>query len=235
MNDTTTTIRSLLPAPLRRFLRRCHRVWVFRRAMAAFLKDPLAATEPGSPVLADLVYGWGNDGWSALQEYLAACIRHALAAGGPILECGSGLTTLLVGAAARRAGRSLWSLEPLPAWGERVGGGLRRHGLDSVHLCLAPLRDYAGYAWYDPPLAAMPDDFSLVICDGPPGSTWGGRYGLLPIMGKKLASDCVILLDDAARTEEQAIARRWQAEAGGSFETLGWRKPYIRMLLGDEA
>lgn len=235
MNSATLTLRSLLPAPLRRSLRACHRDWVFRRAMTAFRKDPLAATEAGSPLLADFMYGWGNDGWSAQQEYLAACVRHALAARGPILECGSGLTTVLIGAAAGRAGVELWSLEHLPAWGDRVGRALRRHGLDSVHLCVAPLRDYAGYAWYDPPLATMPDDFALLICDGPPGSTCGGRYGLLPIMGKKLARDCVILLDDGARAEEQAIARRWQAESGGSYETLGWQKPYIRILLKDTA
>jgi hypothetical protein len=235
MNDITTTTRSLPPAPLRRFLRQCHRNWVFRRAMAAYLKDPLAATEPSSRILTDLVYGWGNDHWSAHQEYLTACIRHALAARGPILECGSGLTTLLAGAAARRAGVGMWSMEHRPAWGERVRRCLSRHHVDSVHLCVAPLRDYAGYSWYNPPRVAMPDNFSLVICDGPPGSTWGGRYGLLPTMGEKLAPDCVILIDDAARPDKEAVARRWQAESGGSYETLGWREPYIRMLLKDPA
>lgn len=235
MSTAIQTISPLLPPPLRHFLRQCHRDWIFRRAMAAFLKRPLAATEPGSPILADLVYGWGNEVWSALQEYLAASIRHALTARGPILECGSGLTTLLVGAAAQRAGVSLWSMEHLPEWGEKVRRHLTRYHLDSVHLCVAPLRDYAGYSWYAPPLTAMPDNFSLVVCDGPPGSTWGGRYGLLPIMGKKLAPDCIILLDDAARPDEQAIAQRWQAESGGSYETLGWQKPYIRMFLKDSA
>lgn len=235
MNTATDTLRTVLPGPVRRFLRSCHRDWVFRRAMAAFRRDPLAATEPGSPLLADLVYGWGNDGWSALQEYLAACIRHALAAKGPILECGSGLTTILIGTAAEKAGVDLWSMEHLPDWGDRVGHALKRHGLDSVRLHVASLRDYAGYAWYDPPLKAMPNNFSLVICDGPPGSTWGGRYGLLPIMGNRLAPGCIILLDDAARPDEQAIAQRWQAEAGARYETLGSQKPYIRMQLLKDA
>lgn len=231
MSNAIQTLSPLLPAQVRYFLRQCRRAWVFRRALAAFLENPLAATKPGSPVLADLVHGWGNEAWSPLQEYLAACVRHALVARGPILECGSGLTTLLVGAAAQRAGVSLWSLEHLPAWGETVRRCLTRHRLDSVHLYVTPLKDYAGYSWYAPPLSAMPDNFSLVVCDGPPRSSWGGRYGLLPVMGAKLAPDCIVLLDDAARPEEQAVARRWQAESGGSFETLGRQKPYIRMLL----
>lgn len=231
MNTAMTTIRSFLPAPVRHRLRTYHRDWVFRRAMSVFLADPLATTHPGSPILPQLIYGWGNDGWPALPEYLVTAIRHALMPGGPILECGSGLTTMLIGAAAQRSGRRLWSLEHLPAWGERVGDYLARHGVDGVHLCVSPLRDYGHFAWYDPPLAAMPDDFALVICDGPPGSTWGGRYGLLPVMGKKLTADCIILLDDGGRPEEQAIARRWQAESGGSCEILGRQKPYIRLSL----
>ncbi|HZX32171.1 MAG TPA: hypothetical protein VFF03_12535 [Rhodocyclaceae bacterium] len=235
MNTSTDTLRAALPAPVRHFLRARHRDWVLRRAMAAYRRNPLAAIDPDSPLLADLVYGWGNDGWSALREYLAACIRHALVARGPILECGSGLTTLLVGVAAEKAGVELWSMEHLPDWGDRVGDALRRFDLGAVRLHVASLRDYAGYAWYDPPLKAMPYNFSLVICDGPPGSTWGGRYGLLPIMGKKLAPDCVILLDDGARTDEQSIARRWQAESGGSLETLGEEKPYIRLFLRNPA
>lgn len=231
MNSAARMIRPLLPPPLRQFLRQCHREWTFRRTMAVFLKDPLAATEPGSPVLARLVYGWGNEAWSALQEYLAASLRHAAAARGPILECGSGLTTLLVGVVARRAGLPLWSLEHTPAWGERVRRELEHYGLDNVHLRVAPLRDYAGYAWYDPPLAEMPDSFSLVVCDGPPAATQGGRYGLLPVMGKRFAPDCVVLLDDGGRPDEQAIARRWQAEAGGDCEIEGRQKPYIRLRL----
>ena len=79
----------------------------------------------------------------------------------------------------------------------------------------------------------MPDDFSMVICDGPPGDTRGGRYGLLPIMKEKLSSKCIILLDDADRVSEQEVAARWSKELNIDFESLGSRKPYIKIRVGN--
>jgi hypothetical protein len=75
------------------------------------------------------------------------------------------------------------------------------------------------------------DSFALVVCDGPPGSTKGGRFGLVPIMRERLEPGCVILLDDASREQELAIARRWEAEIGASFEILDCTKPYIKMTV----
>jgi hypothetical protein len=223
--------KSLVPARLQDALRAMHRDIVFRRAMRRFRANPEACTHPGSPIVRDLIYGWGNESWSALQEYLTECIRHALNARGPILECGSGLTTVLMGTIAQRQGQSLWSLEHLPGWAARVQRCLDRYSLDTVVLHVAPLRDFGTFDWYDAPLGAMPDSFSLVICDGPPGGTKGGRYGLVPVMTGRLEPLCVILLDDAGREQELAIARRWEIELGASFETLGRGKPYIRMTV----
>ena len=39
-----------------------------------------------------------------MDEYLAACIQNALVVKGPILECGSGLSSLVVGAIAKQQG-----------------------------------------------------------------------------------------------------------------------------------
>jgi hypothetical protein len=73
----------------------------------------------------------------------------------------------------------------------------------------------------------------MVICDGPPGGTKGGRYGLIPIMSERLATGCTILLDDVVRESERAIANRWQAETGATSETLGAKKPYIKLSVTD--
>lgn len=220
-----------LPGRLRSWLRRAHRAFVFSRAMRRLLEDPAACTNPESRILGALVYGWGNEGWSAHSEYLAACLDHALAVDGPILECGSGLSTVVVAAIAKKRNTEYWVLEHTPEWAAKVQASLTRYRLNSVHLCTTTLEDYGAFSWYDPPLEVMPENFALVICDGPPGSTKGGRYGLLPIMGDRLGRDCVILLDDAARAEELDIAKRWQAELAASFDVLGSEKPYIRMTV----
>lgn len=195
----------------------------------------MACSRPGHPVLRGLIYGWGNDAWSALDEYLAACILHASAARGPILECGSGLTTLLIGAVAKKRGEGHWALEHAPEWATRVGTYLKRYGIDSVTLCTAPLKDYGTFSWYDPPLASMPDSFSLVVCDGPPASTPGGRSGLVPVMRKRLKPGSVLLLDDANREDELALGRRWDAELGATSQVLGEKKLYIEMIVTGKA
>ena len=51
--------------------------------------------------LAWLRQGWGNEGYSADTSYLEAIRHWASRVHGPILECGSGLTTLLLGIVAR--------------------------------------------------------------------------------------------------------------------------------------
>ncbi len=223
-------LRAVLPGSFRLFLRARHREFVFGRAMEKFLKDPEAALAPECGLVPSLIYGWGND-WSAFDEYLTDCLRYALVCNGPILECGSGLTTILVGAIAKKRNTTLWSLEHLPEWGERVTRHIREYGLDSVHLSVRPLKDYPDFTWYDPLLDSMPDKFTLVICDGPPGGTRGARYGLAAIMNERLNPGCVILLDDAAWETQQNTAARWALELGGAYETLGSRKPYIRLIL----
>ena len=179
--------------------------------------------------------GWGNEEWSGLHEYLAACIARTLASHGPVLECGSGLSTILIGAIAKSRGYRHWALEDNPEWAAKVQRYLDRYRLDGTVLSLAPLKDYGDYGWYDPPLASMPDQFSLVVCDGPPGTTKGGRYGLVPIMRERFGQGCVLLLDDVAREDEAAIAKRWQIELDSSCTVLGAHKPYAELVIAKPA
>jgi predicted O-methyltransferase YrrM len=231
MNQVNNFAKSVVPARLRHYLRQAHRELVFRRAMKRFLDDPDRCSHPGNPVLLDLIYGWGNESWSAQDEYLADCLRNALVSCGSILECGSGLSTILTGSIAQKRGQRLWALEHTPEWATRVQEYLSRYKIDSVVMCINPLKDYGAFCWYDVPLESMPDRYTMVICDGPPGMTKGGRYGLLPVMRKRLKPGCVILLDDADREQERAIASRWATECGAFLEEYGSTKPYIKMTV----
>lgn len=224
-------LRRLVPARIRGAVRAWHRRRTFDSSFRAILADPLAGVASDERLRA-LVYGWGNDGWSAHSEYLRQMVQRVVTTDGPVLECGSGLSTLLLAAAARARGTKVHSLEHFPAWRARVTEELARHGLDGVGTVHdAPLQEYGEFAWYTFPSALRSLRFSTVICDGPPSTTLGGRYGLLPLAGPSLAPDAVILLDDAARAEEQALIRRWSAEVGATATLHGKEKPFAEIVL----
>lgn len=185
-------------------------------AIKAIGKLPVGQV-PNKELLSQLITGWSNEGYAANLEYLEAVAAEAVRTEGPILECGTGATTILMGVICTRRNIELWSLENSEEWRDRVAATLESNGISGVHVCAAPLIEYGEFAWYDPPLRQMPAEFSLVICDGPPGATKGGRYGLLPIMNERLPAGTTILLDDAERPGEAELIARWESEA--SFDT----------------
>jgi hypothetical protein len=167
---------------------------------------------PSRELLHELQVAWGNDSFAARYDYLEEVIDRAARTSGPILECGSGLTSLLLGLYAGRRNVQTWSLEHIPEWHCRVTAALQRYRISGVDVRLAPLREYGDFQWYDPPIDALPETFSLIVCDGPPGTIHGGRYGLLPVLGSRLGADTLILLDDADREAETDVLRRWTSE-----------------------
>ena len=231
MNIARTLAKRALPESAFRWLGKQHRKLVFPKAMKTFMRDPTAAVARGDRLIADLIYGWGNEGFSARDAYLAACLAEMLSCRGPVLECGSGLTTVLIGAIAQQSGVRVYTLEHSEEWGKVTRRYLHKYGVESARLFVSPLTDYGDFSWYAPPLADMPDNFSLVICDGPPRSTKGGRYGLLPIMLSRLSPNCLLLFDDVAGAGELAVLDRWKAEFGVDYKILGSRKPYARVVL----
>jgi hypothetical protein len=222
--------RLTLPKPVRRYLRVVFGRYVFGRAMQVFLSLPLDADYPPR-LLSNLVFGWSNENWSAQPEYMASFLQHARSARGPILECGSGLSTVLLGAIADKAGNKVWSLEHDPVWADKARVSLQSFNIRSVELCVNNLRDYGPYLWYDPPKEHLPSNFALVVCDGPPAATRGGRYGLLPVMKSHLKPGCDILLDDAYRAEEQEIVARWAKELGTTYNISGLKKPFAALTV----
>jgi hypothetical protein len=204
-------LKRLVPAPLKRAAKEALLDRTFRNAIWRVADLPLGIV-PSRELVKDLLVGWGNEGFAAQTDYLEEVSRQAAKTNGPILECGSGLTSIMLGMLAGRRGVETWSLEHFAEWQARVTGVLERFAIPNVHICAAPLRSFGEFDWYDAPLALMPEEFRLVICDGPPGSTAGGRYGLLPVMGERLSAGSVTLLDDATRPGELEVLQRWASE-----------------------
>jgi hypothetical protein len=202
--------RAFVPKPIKRAARRLLRQWALHRAL-----EPVIRLRPGEqPSLAALIalrQAWGNHGYAADVEFLSDVCRQAVRTEHPVLECGSGLSTVLLALLAGRRGIAIWTLEHDPHWLGETRRGLAQAGAPPARTCLAPLVPYHGFVWYAPPgMGTPPPAFGLVVCDGPPGQTPGGRYGLMPVMRERIRPGAVILLDDAERDSEITMLERWQ-------------------------
>ena len=104
-----------------------------------------------------------------------------LSVNGPVLECGTGVTTNLMDLLEGRRGMTIWSLEHDAIWHAYIRDVLRRYHIPGVELSLTPIKGNGRFGWYTPPLQRMPKTFDLVICDGPPQqTTLGGRHAYCP-------------------------------------------------------
>lgn len=166
---------------------------------------------PSTPFLIAYALCWGNPGYAASIRYLRRiCKTLARGEQAPILECGSGSSTLLMGAMAERYGRKITSLEHHEEWTSEMHRLVDKFQLHAIQLYHAPLTDYGNYSWYDVPSLDETRPFGFVVCDGPPKRTPGGRFGLLPTMEGRLAKNCTILLDDTHRQGEKEILKAWE-------------------------
>jgi hypothetical protein len=215
----SANLKKLVPRSIKRPVKRMLLRRQLGQAIRTIARLPVGES-PSRSQLTDLITGWSNDGFAANLEYLEAVADHALQTNGPVLECGSGVTTILMGILCGKRNIGVWSLEHHDEWRQRVTGVLADNDIAGAKVCSAPLLEYGEFVWYDPPFAQMPAVFSLVICDGPPGSTEGGRYGLLPVLGDRL-KDATILLDDAGRPGEAELIKRWENEAHFETEVRG--------------
>jgi predicted O-methyltransferase YrrM len=232
-------VRRVVPPPVRRRLRAVERRWLFvrldvrafrRRRVLLLALDELRRLDgpPSQDLLERLEYGWANEEYGASPELLGAVIADARRADGPILECGCGLSTLVLGVEAAKRGVTVYSLEQNRHWARRTQRSLRRHRIESVSVAFCPLRCYDGFVWYAP--TGLPSSIALVVCDGP-SVELGGRYGLLPMIRERLAPHAVILLDDVARDDVRQTLVRWVHEFGTVWTLEGAKKPYARIGL----
>ena len=152
-----------------------------------------------------LVDAWGNPEWSADVAYLRAIVTHCSTAR-VVLESGSGVSTLIAAAAVPR-GCTVIAIEHLDEWADRVESKRPR-----ASILRRPIVNCGNYDWYEVRPSDLPTGIEVVICDGPPGVTRGGRYGLLPQARGAFAPGALILLDDAQRPGEADVIARWEKE-----------------------
>jgi hypothetical protein len=192
-----------------------------RRALESLTAALRDGRQPSPRLFEQLVYGWGNEAWSASAPFLAAIFEWLPRTSGPIVECGSGISTFVLASAAAISGRRVHTFEHNSEWAERIVRELPATLRPSVEMILAPIRSYGDFDWYSLDSITPPSGVGFVVCDGPPGTTRGGRYGLSPMLGPFLKRGCVVLLDDTQRPQEGEIVGRWCSELSASVMRSG--------------
>ncbi len=164
---------------------------------------------------------WGNPGWTADAGFLLEVASAVRSRPGPVLDCGSGLSTVVCATLAARHGATVWSLEQDRRWYEYMCRVIVALGLDNVRLSYTPLRSYADFAWFDLGTIELPPHFSTVSCDGPavlrsafPSELYEAwRVGVVIVLKDLGISFDEILLDDVAEDRRSAaLIERWHRE-----------------------
>jgi predicted O-methyltransferase YrrM len=157
--------------------------------------------------------------WSAEADFIQIIVDACLESKPErILECSSGLTTLMLARCCQINGAGhVISLEDGLQYAENTRNYIDRYDLgDYASVVHAPLQeivvDGQSYAWYA--TGAIPETgIDMLVIDGPSGFIQKhSRYPALPVCYSRLSDSCAVYLDDAAREDEQAIVRLWQIQ-----------------------
>lgn len=139
-----------------------------------------------------------------------------------IVECGSGVSTVVVTRLLRERGTgSIVALEHDDRWANLVDELLRRENLGSVAGVLhAPLA--GDPPWYSgPSLDSLPNEIDLLVVDGPPADSPGEEHRRAPALGffeSRLAEGATVILDDLRRPGEREVIARWEAVTPWRFQ-----------------
>jgi hypothetical protein len=136
-----------------------------------------------------------------------------------IVECGAGVSTLLLARLLRERGAgTITSLEHDEHWAGLITAQLEREGLTTIaHVVHAPLGEDP--AWYD--VADATDPVDLLIVDGPPAFDPGHEARRAPALAhfeEQLVPGAVVFLDDLDRPGEQQVVADWEASSSWRFE-----------------
>ena len=173
---------------------------VMRRRAGVTLKHICDKIKAGQETVHDMTEAReyvGNE-YGALEDVLMMSVRLVRQATGPIIETGSGLTTVLMAAATKN---TVYCLEHHALHAAQLKQLAAEAGVGNIGLCECRMKD----RWYDPnDMDGLPEHFSVGLNDGPP-RTVGSRMGFYEYFGGRVDTIIVDDADDAAYADELTI------------------------------
>ena len=156
--------------------------------------------------------------FGALEDVLTLATFSARKVDGPILEIGSGLTTILM--AAANPDHEVYCIEHDPGWAAQTEAMAYGAGVTNIAICTQPIRN----GWYDLSDIELPGEFALALVDGPTRQL-GSRMPFYERFGE--ACETIIVDDVDDPTYAKAIAT-WANENGRRVDFVGERAALIR-------
>jgi predicted O-methyltransferase YrrM len=158
------------------------------------------------------VFKAAGNNFAADAGVLALVVGIARKCRGPIIEAGSGLSSVLMGAVTDQ---KIYSLEHEPRYADQTLAWAEKIVAENVGLCCAPLKDY----WYDlSQFPELPRKFAFGFCDGPP-RLYGTRMKFFEVLGPRCE---VIAVDDFNSDNNYArLVHEWAAANGRTVTVLG--------------
>lgn len=185
-----------------------------RRVTGATLKYVTERIRAGTENEGDYneAFKYAGNPYAADPGILALVTGLARLSRGPIIETGSGLSSVLMGAAA--PDQQIYSLEHLGHFAARTLAWCEEAGVDNVGVCCAPLKEF----WYDIDLFSLPNKFAVGFCDGPP-RLYGTRRTFLEV----IAPRCTVLLIDDVKSDANYLrdVSQWARAHDREFQLLG--------------
>jgi predicted O-methyltransferase YrrM len=154
------------------------------KSSLAWMAKQIREKSDGLDTYIDATRALGNK-WGAPADILQMAVGLARSAQLPILEIGSGLSTIAMAAATDQ---KVWCVEHDPRYAEDLEVMTARAGVGNVMLVTSQLKD----RWYDI-TDELPAEFALAFVDGPPRDS-GDRMRFFDAFGDRCR---VILCDDA--------------------------------------
>lgn len=150
--------------------------------------------------------------WAASPDVLLTLLDHARKTNPrTIVDLGSGMSTLVLAKSAPQA--KVISIDHSAEFADKTRKVLESHAITNAEVRVAPLTSHvSGVDWYD--LAQLADitNIDLLFIDGPPGSKNPmARHPAIAECMSKLSPRAVIVIDDAARDGEKAMAMDFAA------------------------
>lgn len=190
-----------------------------RRLTGATLGHITPRIQQGTETEADYseLFRLAGNNYAADAETLALVTGIARQCRGPIIETGSGLSSITMAAAS---GQTVYSFEHLPHYGQQTLAWAEEAGLSNVGICHAPLTDQC---WYDVNRLEddgvyLPNKFAFGFCDGPP-RLYGTRMRFFEEFGDR----CTVIVVDDIKSDIHFSRKvqEWAKANGRTFSIIG--------------